>query len=271
MSINKIMRVLPPLQNVVATGVATGQVTPGRTIERIVFNLGGTAFTKAMLTLLKLKANGKVIFEATGTQIDKLMTYRGIAAGANFLVVDFTEIRGRDKLDQLIGAFDTSVGISNITIEATIAGATAPTLAAYVVESGKQTGPYAALMQKVLRYPWQSTVGGKVNLTLPFGGSVGAIIKRVHFEQVTGNITALEVKQDGLTLHESVLALNQFIQTEHDRTPQALWYTGDFIVDGNQGNALDTRDAKSLEFNITLSAADSGFVIVEYYDVLGNL
>ena len=271
MSIKKIMRQLPPFQNVVATGVATGQVTPGRTIERIVFKLGGTAFTKAMLTLLKLKANGKVIFESTGTQLDKLMTYRGIAANAAYLTVDFTEIRGRDVLDQMVGAFDTSEGISNITIEATITGATAPTLDAWVVESGKQTGPYAPLMQKVLRYPWQSTVGGKINLTLPFGGSVGAIIKRVHIEQVTGNITALEVKQDGLTLHESVLASNQFVQNEHGRTPQALWYTADFIVDNNQGNALDTRDARSLEFNPTLSAADSGFVLVEYYDVLGNL
>ncbi|MCK9991400.1 MAG: hypothetical protein RugAbin2_02414 [Rugosibacter sp.] len=271
MSIKKIMRQLPPLQNVVANGTATGQVTPGRTIERIILRLGGTTFTKAMLTLIKLKANGKTFFEATGTQLDKLMTYRGMAASANYLSIDFTEIRGRDVLDQMIGAFDTSVGISNITIEATITGATAPTLDAFVVESGKQTGPYAPLLQKVLRYPWQSTVGGKVNLTLPFGAQVGAVIKRVHFEQVTGNITALEVKQDGLTLHESALALNQYVQGEHQRVPQNLWYTADFIVDMNQGNALDTRDAKSLEFNITLSAADSGFVIVEYYDVLGNL
>ena len=58
MSIKKIMRQLPPFQNVVANGIATGQVPPGRTIERIVFKLGGTAFTKAMLTLLNLKANG---------------------------------------------------------------------------------------------------------------------------------------------------------------------------------------------------------------------
>lgn len=270
MSVGKIIRAALPFANVVASGVATASFTPGRTIERIILQLGGTSLTKAMLTLIKLKANGKVFFEGSGTQIDKLMTYRGITAAAAFLVLDFTELRGRDRLDQMIGGFDTSQGIANITAEVTIAGATAPTLAAYIVESGAQQGPYSPIMQKVLRYPFNTSVGGKLPLQLPFGGS-GAVIKRLHVEQVTGNVTGIEVKQDGLTIHESVKAVNDFMQTEHGRTPQTNWYTVDFIVDNNQGNAFDTRDAKSMEVNLTLSAADSGYVIAEYYDVLGNL
>lgn len=107
-------------------------------------------------------------------------------------------------------------------------------------------------------------------MQLPFGGS-GAVLKRLHIEQATGNVTAVEVKQDGLVIHESVKALNDYLQTEHLRTPQTLFYTVDFIIDNNQANAFDTRDARSMEINLTLSAADSGFVIAEYYDVLGNL
>jgi len=251
--------------------LATANVTPGRTIERIIFKLGGTAFTKAMMTLIKVKANGKTFFEGSGSQIDKLMAYRGIAASAAYLVLDFTEIMGRDKFDQMVGAFDTSKGIANITIEVTIAGATAPTLEAYVVESGAQQGQYSPIMAKVLRYPFSTSVGGKLPIVLPFGPQNGAIIKRVHFDTAGGLMTGLEVKQDGLTIHESIAALNSFMQGEMGRVPQTDWYTADFILDGSQANALDTRDAKSMEWLPTFSGAESGYVLVEYYDLLGNL
>jgi hypothetical protein len=97
MAVGKLLRLGLPFSNVVATGVATASVTPGRTIHRIILKLGGTSLTKAMLTLIKVKANGKVVFEGTGSQIDKLMTYRGITANAAYLTLDFSEIRGRHR------------------------------------------------------------------------------------------------------------------------------------------------------------------------------
>lgn len=271
MSVGKLLRQSLPFSNVVVNGVATSMITAGRTLERIVFKLGGTSFTKAMMNLVKIKANGKVFFEGSGAQIDKLMRYRGLAAADGFLVIDFTELIGRDKLDQMIGAFDTSKGIANITVEVTIAGANAPTLEAYVIESGAQVGAYSPIMSKVLRYPFSTSVGGTLPIVLPFGSQNGAVIKRVHVEQAAVNVTGVTVKQDGLVIHESQKALNEFLQLEMGRVPQAGTYTIDFILDGTQGNALDTRDAKSMEWFLTLSGADNGFVIVEYYDLLGNL
>lgn len=270
MSIRKVQRISLPFSNVIATGVATAQITPGRTIERIVLKIGGTTFTKAMITLVQLKANGKVFFEGSGTQIDKLNTYRGITASANYLPLDFTEIRGRDKLDQMVGAFDTSKGIANITAEVTIAGATAPTLEAYLVESGTQNEAYSEILTKVLRYPYNTSVGGKLPIMLPFGQN-GAVIKRLHLDCTTSSVTDLLIKQDGLTIHESVAALNTFLQLEMGRVAQENWYTADFIVDGNQANCWDTRDARSVEVTPTFAAASAGFVIAEYYDKLGNL
>lgn len=236
----------------------------------IVLKLGGTSLTKAMITMVQLKANGKVFFEGSGTQIDKLNAYRGIAASAAYLPIDFTELRGRDKLDQMIGAFDTSKGIANLSAEVTIAGATAPTLEAYLVESGAQNDAYSALMTKVLRYPFNTSVGGKLPIMLPFGQQ-GAVMKRLHFDCVTSSVSDLTIKQDGLVIHESVAALNSFLQGEMGRVPQASWYTADFIVDGNQANCWDTRDARSVEVLPNFAAASSGFVIAEYYDTLGNL
>lgn len=277
MSIGKLIRDGLPFSNVTANGVATANVTPGRTIEKITLKLGGT-FTKAMITLLKVKANGKVVFESTGTILDKLNSYRtSIAQDASYLDIFFSDFSMLDEFDRMVSAFDTASGIANITLEVTIAGATAPTLVMKLVESGMQkdrsgnAAPYAPLMKKLLQYPFSMASGGRLPITIPFGPGNGAIIKRVHIQQVTGNMTGATVKQDGLVIMENIKLENEYQNKQLGKSPQPLIYTLDFVADGNVRKALDTRDAKSLEWLFDFSAADSGNVIVEYIDTLGNM
>lgn len=277
MSVGKLTRYGLPFSNVVASGTATANVTPGRTLENIKLKLGGTSLTKAMLSLIKLKANGKVFLDATGTELDKLNQYRGMAADAAYLDLMFIEQKGLTELDRMVGAFDTSLGIANITSEITIAGATAPTLVQILTETSAQkdatTGQavaFASVMHKVLRYPWNISTGGTLPVTVPFGPQNGAIIKRLHVFH-GGNMTGATVKQDGIVVHESLKAENEFDQKRWGLVPQTNVYTIDFVQDGNMRKALDTRDAKSLEWLFSFSAADSGIVIAEYLDQLGNL
>lgn len=276
MSVGKLTRYGLPFSNVVASGTATNQVTPGRTLENLRLRLGGTTFTKAMISALKIKANGKVIIEGTGTDLDKINAYRGESTSASFLDIQFTDYKMIAELDRMVGAFDTSLGIQNITSEVTIAGATAPTLTPILVESAAQkdnqgqAAPFAPLISKILRYPYNIATGGRLPVTVPFGPQNGSIIKRLHVFH-GGNMTGATVKQDGLVVHESVAAENNFDQTKAGRTPQTNVYTIDFVLDGNIKKALDTRDARSLEWLFDFSAADTGTVYVEYLDPLGNL
>ena len=124
-------------------------------------------------------------------------------------------------------------------------------------------------MGKILRYPFSIANGGTLPITVPFGPQSGAIIKRLHV--FNANMTGATVKQDGMIVHESMLAQNSNMQVRSGRTPQTGVYTIDFVPDGNIRNALDTRDARSLEWLLTFSAADNGTVLVEYLDSLGNL
>jgi hypothetical protein len=276
MSVGRINRYGLPFSNVVPTGVATNQITPGRTLETFRIKLGGTALTKAMISMLKLKANGKVILEGSGTQIDKVNAYRGEATDAAFLDLQFADYVMLSELDRMVGAFDTSLGIGNITTEVSIAGATAPVLTPILVESAQQkqrdgtAAPFAPLMHKLLAYPFNVSTGGKLPVNLPFGPQSGSIIKRLHFFH-GGNMTGIEIKEDGLVVHESIKAENEFAQTKAKRVPQANVYTVDFVLHGNIRNALDTRTARSLEVLPTFSGADAGTVLVEYLDPLGNL
>lgn len=276
MSIGILKRYGLPFSNVVPTGTATNQVTPGRTLENLRLKLGGTSFTKAMIANLKVKANGKVIIEATGTELDKINAYRGEATNAAFLDVQFADYSLLSELDRQVSSFDTSLGISNITTEVQINGATAPTLLPILVESAAQkntagqAAPFAPLMAKLLRYPFSQATGGRLPVNLPFGPQSGSLIKRIHVFH-GGNMTGATLKLDGLVVHESLAAENSFDQTKAGRVPQTNVYTLDFVMDGNIVKALDTKKARSMELLCDFSAADNGTVLVEYLDPLGNL
>lgn len=276
MSVGRLQRYGLPFANVVATGTATNNITPGRTLENLKLKLGGTALTKAMLTSIKLKANSKVFLEGTGTQLDKLNSYRGETVNAAYLDLPFADYAMQDEFSRMVGAFDTSQGISNITSEIVITGATAPTLTPILVESAAQksrsgeAAPFAPVMAKILSYPFNIATGGRLPFVTPFGAQNGAIVKRVHVFH-GGNMTGATVKQDGLVVHESLKAENEQEQVRFGRVPQANMYTLDFVVDGSIKKALDTRDAKSLEWLFDFSAADNGTILIEYLDVLGNL
>lgn len=277
MSVGKLIRYGLPFSNVVATGTATNQVTPGRTLENLQLKLGGTSLTKAMITGVKIKANGKAIIDASATEIDKINAYRGQTTNAAFLDLQFADWSMLSEFDRMVGAFDTSLGVSNITSEIVIAGATAPTITPILIESAQQKSAsgqvqaFAPLMTKMLRYPFSVATGGTLPVTVPFGPQNGAIIKRLHVFNTGGYMTGATVKQDGLVVHESLKAENEYLQGKHGRTAQTNVYTIDFVMDGSIAKALDTRDAKSLEWLFAFSAADSGNVIVEYLDPLGNL
>jgi len=277
MSIARIERYGLPFSNVAANNPSTGNVSPGKTVEAIRLALGGTAFTKAMISNYKMRANGKPIIDvASGTDLEKINAYRGEPTDAAYLDVHFSDYSLNNEFDRHVGAFDTSLGIESITHEMDIGAATAPTLKQILWESGAQkdrsgnAAPFAPLIHKLLRYPFAQATAGQLPFTVPFGRQNGAIIKRVHIMH-GGNMTAALVRENGLTLHESTATENAAMLTKFKRTPQANMYTIDFVKDGDIRKALDTRDSNSLEWLFTFSAADSGRVYVEYLDVLGNL
>lgn len=276
MSVGKLTRYGLPFSNVVATGTATNQVTPGRTLEVSRLKLGDTALTKAMLDLVRIKAGSKTLIEGKGADLDKINAYRTtIAQDAAFLDLFFADYSLNNELDRMVGAFDTSL-VGSITQEVKITGATAPVLTPILIESAAQKKrdgemqPYAPLISKILPYPFSIANGGKLPVTVPFGAASGSIIKRLHVIH-GGNMTGATVKQDGSVVHESIDAENDYEQKRHGRNPQANMYTIDFVVDGDIRKALDTRDARSLEWLFDFSAADSGTIYVEYVDPLGNL
>jgi len=265
---------LPPFNNVVANGVATCDLSSllGMTTERIALQLGGTALTKAMLTSIQLKANGKIIFDSTGSRVDARMQYRGITANAGFLLMDFSEIRSRDELGQSLGSIDTTTGITSLKLEVTIAGATAPTLQAWaecdrpqLTEAQKSTRDLIARVHSST-----VTIGAAGTFALPIPhfsvADGGSIFKRIAI--FSANMTGSLLKKNGIVVDETVKALNEYQQQEYKKTPQAGLYMLDFIVDDNQSQAMNTRNAQTVEAYGTFSAGETITIEVETLEPL---
>lgn len=272
MAVGKINRPGLPFANVAANSVATANITPGKTIEVVTLVLGGT-FTSAHITDFKLRANGKAVIHATGAQLEKLAEFRGDTVTTH-IPIYFADFRGLDSVDQDVGAFDTSIGIESLTMEVTIGAATAPTLRYQIQESAAQAGKaISPVLTKVLRYPYNVAVGGDLLIPLPFGAVNGAAIKRLHIEYAgaDGNVSKVVCKQDSNVIHEALASDVQEYNLRFGLVNQSKMYSVDFVANGGLKNAWDTKDARSVELLATFGGADSGHVIVEYLDVLGNL
>lgn len=248
-----IIRKNLPFFNVVADGVATLELELGMTYDRVVLVLGGTTFTKAMITNIKAKINGKLFYEISGSRLDTINKYKGIFDDATHLTIDFTEINAKTVGGEHLGAIGTAEGVDSFTLEVTIAGATAPTLASYSMLSPPR--PLLPVLS-IVHHPVTLSAGGKYPVVLPYGRDSNPLIKRVHFFH--SNMTELEVKKNGVEIFEDVpVAINEFLQKEYALVPQAGLYVYDTVMKRNQQEMLVTNDARTLQFNPTVSAADT--------------
>lgn len=274
-----------PFQNVVATGVATINFANllGYAVEFILLELGGTAFTKAMVTDADVKANAKTILKDTGSRIDDRMEYRGETASAAYLVLAFDESRGRTEVrgtqggvpniidGEKVGAIDTTFGLQSLTGEITITGATAPTLKAYAeVSAPSALDPrFRGLISKVFNFTVSPAAAGTFLFDVPQARAQGAILKRIFLFGAT--VTGYEVKKNGITIQKGTSsAAITYQQQREGRVPQANVQVIDFIKDGNQSSALNAFDANAMEYYMTVSGAGNVVVVAEVYDLLNN-
>lgn len=233
---------LEQFENVVANGTAiltTERLWPN-TLEYIVFELGGT-FTKAMITRLLIRFGSKVVWDLTGSQLLSLNLFEGRPNAATILVLPFANSRARHLEQQYIGAPDFSaLGIRKVTIEVTIAGATAPTLAAHAeIAPPKLLSPAQNLMfRALLRQPLTPSAAVVDQAQqINWGQAGGALLRRMHF--FSALVTKLKIKRDGLDYFEDVgLTLNNAIQDENGWDPQANIFTFNAVEDDNELKSL---------------------------------
>lgn len=276
----QFVRRLEPFQNVVATGraVLNSKLVLGNVVQGIVLVLGGTAFTKAMITALRVKLNGKVIFgDVSGTMLDLIQRYLVLQNDSTHLLIDFSEPIARSIQGELTGCINTvASGVTDFTVEVDISGATAPTLYGLVLlrapSSMTPDKGFDQASQLLIRALIPTTVtetaAGEFQHDLNYGSQGQSLIKRVFISSTI--LTQFRVKRDSLDIFEGggpgVLAAdNTFIEQNYGRQAQSNFYVYDPLMDGNQSDAIPTRrpDGTESNFQWLFSASGAGVHTVQ--------
>lgn len=272
---------LPPIQNVGANQTAVlPQVPHGMTYDSIVLALGGT-FTKAQITGIRSRINGKQFVDITGSHLDAENQYKKKTADASYISMDFAERTARTVVGEQIGAVDTSIGVDTFDFEFDIGGATSPTLDAYALISppkpiniGGQPNQNKRTISAILKKVHSLSGAADHNVTMPLGSRLGGLIKRVHMHHA--NVTAVEVRKDGTYLQqEGLIGLVSFVQDELNRAAQSGHVCFDPTFTDNQSDAVSTirgdGSPASFEFTITTSATDTVTSYTEMYTTINRL
>lgn len=279
------LKKLQAFQNVLATGTAIVDLLPtvgGNVLESIWLTLGGTALTKAMITGIRLKANGKTIRETSGSTLDTRNKYFNVGTDATHLLMDFMYPHARTPQAFQTGAIDLSAnsGIKQLTLEVDIAGATAPTLIGSAEISPAGAVPGEERIRFVMLKQTKATVNvpavGEFAIAIPHvrpeaGGSVFAAINLY-----SANTTNLRIRRQGIDEYDMPVALMQQIQQRAGRVPQAGHIAFDPCTDQIlAGRVWDTTSRSptdpvrpgagitSAEFLVTVSAPETFVVETE--------
>lgn len=260
---------LDPFQNVAASGVAICDLGKllGGVLEKLTLTLGGTTFTKSMITKIELKANGKVIFESSGARLDASNKYMGDTSASTSLKLDFFDRKAVTPNARQAGAIDLSVGsgITSLRLEVTISGATAPTLAGFADLLPPTNDPAEAGIRGLLARrhavtyvaPAAGTFALPVPHLEPAGG--GSNFRRIYL--YAANITAIKTMREGVTEHELTKAQNEESQKDNFRAPQSNLVVFDPVQDGQlTGRTWDTRPVsgvRSAQLYATFSAGET--------------
>lgn len=263
---NKQIR-LDAFQNVANSGVAINDMNKllGTVLEKLTLVLGGT-FTRSMITVIQLKANGKVIWETSGSRLDLINTYNGGTSDATILKLDFMDRRAVTVNARQAGALDLSAGsgITQLRMEVTIAGATNPTLVGFADVSPPTADASEAGIRYLIKRKHQATyvVGGAGEFALPVPhidpAGNGSNYSRICL--YSANCTAIKTVRDGITEHELTKAQNEAAQKDNFKVPQTGLVVFDPVQTGTlMGNTWDTRKGVvgSATFYATFSAGET--------------
>lgn len=261
--------ILDPFSNVVASGVAVGDLNKflGTVVEKITLDLGGTTFTPSHITLLQLKLNGKVVWESTGARLVASNTYMGGATDNTKMKIDFMDRKAVTVNARQVGSIDLSAGsgVTSARLEVTISGATAPLLGGIVDVSPPTADPAEAGIRPLVarRHTATVVIGSAGTFALPIphldpaGG--GSNYRRIYI--YSANMTALKTQREGVTEHELTKAQNEAAQKDNGRVPQANLVVFDPCQDGQlTGRTWDTRPVsgvRSAQLYGTFSATET--------------
>jgi len=235
-----------------------------------------TNITKAQINEVRLKLGTSPRSALSGIQLQTYNDYLGLASDPLHLTWNFSERDGKDIISEEIGGWDLTKLDDDLYLEVDLAsGLSSPGMYAMAWFTPPQGADASKgqLVQKFVRVAFNASAIGNTRNQMPFDPK-GAIVKRALVTytgtdwtpSADGNTNKFEVKKNGGVVWEPVCSDARYFQTRYRKVPQSKALIADFMLDNNLSGALRTADAKSIEWNLFQTAADTGVVTI--FDLL---
>lgn len=276
---------MPAAQSVVASQTTTFRLPIGRRYHALQLIGSGTAFAPSDLSEIRVLANNKVVQRYTGADRDMMNLFDGrhaaaIDAASFTLVLPFDRYgiltkAGEEETALNTGSVDPNSGkvINSLSVEIDIGAAPTGTLALdmYATTSeqlpgGPGTVPY--IVKSIRDYAGAA----EYDLSdLPRGGVTTQFIDKLFFKPSGGaTLENVRVLANSYKVFERTAALNERIQRDGIRVPQAGVYVIDRTEHGYGGDPFDLRGLDDWRGQFTTSGATSVTMYAHYLGGLGD-
>lgn len=271
---------MPSANSVAAGQTATFNLPIGRRYHDLRFAL--TNITAAQVDMLRIKVNGESIITCTGAELDSINQFDGRAAAAGLLSVGFDRFslysqQGEEITALQTGSADPKTGVSITQFSAELdinAAVVNPAISLTATQSDndpKVPGP--GLIRRLMRYSRTFSAAGIVELSdLPKGteGPKFQIINRTVFKTAATN---LEIERDNRKVFQRSKTVNDRIQADGVRVPQAGYFVYDPTEEGYDYEGVTLFDPagrayQDLRYLLELPAGETTIALVEYLGAL---
>lgn len=234
----------------------------------------------AEMNEIRLLCNGKVIHRYSGVERNRMNQFDGLqdAATTGILPIPLDRQDLLSRIARETTAINCGVpaiegrpntAINSFHLEVDIdAAATAPKIDVHASVSLPVAGGPGDILRVVKTSRTCNAPKHEIADISSLGTEEGMVLNRAFF--FGSNITAVQLKRNTDTLFEVPKALNEMIQTDGIRKPQANLTVVDTTAEGYGANVTDVAPSDDLRFILDLSATEDLDILVEQVGKLGQ-
>lgn len=235
--------------------------------------------TLAQMNEIRILANAKTIHRYSGEERDVINQYRGLDAASGILEIPF------DRLDLLTrkGMEETAINtgdaspktgqiITALNLEIDVDGAAVgPSFQVYADISDRLEGVGPGTILHIKKHTRAAAGAGEFEVAdLPFNQRTAMGLNAVFVKPSANDITKIVVERGLYKVFERTKALNERIQANGYRVPQAGWHAVDFTENRFGGNTLNLVGYQDFRYLFDMSGAANLTMVSEYMGQLGD-
>lgn len=266
---------MPAGEGIAAGQTATFKLPIGRRYHELQLTYSGV--TLAQMTEIRVFANGKVIHRYSATDRDSMNQFDGRSAAGGILIIPFDRYNlktnaGEEETALNTGSADAAgLAITSLYMEIDIDGAAAaPVMSLVATQSDALVGGAGTVMH-IQRHTRDVAGAGEFDISdLPRGTATSIVLNRIFFKPSANDISKVQIDRNNYVIFERSKALNERVQTDGVRVPQAGFIAVDKTERGYGGDPIDLVGVADYRYKLTMTGAATLTIYSEYMGRLGD-